>query len=51
MVYIVTERKEKRVEKGLLLILMGGVFPHAFMTPPRKMGMYVISHFAKIGEF
>lgn len=28
----------------------GGVFPHAFIMPPRKTGIYVISQFLKIGE-
>ena len=28
-----------QVKEGRLLTVMGGLFPVAFMTPPRKMGM------------
>lgn len=34
----------------VLLMLIGGVFPQAFMMPPRKTGPYVTSQFLKIGE-
>lgn len=37
-------------EKDRLLILIGGVFPHAFMMPPRKTGTYVTLHLAKTAE-
>jgi hypothetical protein len=34
----------------LLLMLIGATLPHAFMTPPRKIGIYVISHFLNTGS-
>lgn len=38
-------------DRGVLLISIGGVFPHACIRPPRKMGMYVTSQSLKTGEF
>jgi hypothetical protein len=35
----------------VLLILIGGVFPQAFINPPRNMGMKVRSHLLNVGEF
>jgi len=29
---------------NLLLIYNGGVFPHIFINPPKKIGTYSISH-------
>lgn len=43
--------KTRKLVEGGLLILMGGVLPHAFMMPPRKTGTYSTSHFAKTGEY
>lgn len=34
-----------------LLISIGAVLPHAFMTPPRRIGTYVTSQCLKAGEF
>jgi hypothetical protein len=35
----------------VLLMAIGGVLPQAFMRPPRKMGVYLMSHCLKAGEF
>jgi len=29
----------------------GAVLPQAFMSPPRRMGTYVMSHDLNVGEF
>ncbi len=34
-----------------LLIVRGGALLHIFISPPRNMGIYVISHFEKVGSF
>lgn len=33
------------------MILIGGVLPQAFITPPKNIGTYVISHFENTGLF
>ena len=38
-------------ESNILLILIGGVLPQAFITPPKNIGTYVISHFENTGSF
>jgi hypothetical protein len=35
----------------ILLTVRGGLLPHAFIKPPRSIGIYVISHCLKTGEF
>ena len=42
--------RDKRLRRDRLLILMGGVLPHAFMMPPSKTGTYSTSQLAKTGE-
>lgn len=45
--------KRSGVERSVqyvLFILIGGVFPHAFMTPPRNIGIYVTSHLENAGS-
>lgn len=45
-------RNERRVIVWhLLLTVNGGGLPHAFIKPPRKIGIYVISHCLKTGKF
>lgn len=39
------------MEVHSLLTRIGGVFPQAFIRPPRKMGTYVTLQLAKTGEF
>lgn len=39
------------MEAHSLLTRMGGVFPQAFIRPPKKIGTYVTLQLAKTGEF
>lgn len=44
-------RRSVLIQSALFLMRRGGVLPHMFMSPPSKMGIYVISHCLKAGEF
>lgn len=43
--------KESRERGYILLTAIGGGFPHIVNRSRRSTGVYVISHFEKVGEF